>query len=225
MKKALKYIGRFFLFLLIFCVGYAILTMVLTRIVVNQDQPTDKDEIAFYILTNGMHTDLVVPVKNDVMDWGTVFKYEHTLGKDTTLQWVGLGWGDQGIYLDMPTWDDLTFKIAFEAAFFLSKSAIHATFFKSLEENDQCKKITMTKEEYADLVAFIMDTLKKGEDGKPMYIDTDAQYGQNDAFYEANGKYNFTHTCNTWANNGLKASGQRAPIWTPFDTGIFRCYE
>ena len=65
-----------------------------------------------------------------------------------------------------------------------------------------------------------MDTLTKGEDGKPMYIETDAQYGQNDAFYEANGKYNFTHTCNTWANNALKASGQKAPLWTPFDRGF-----
>lgn len=225
MKLALKYFGRFLLFLVIFCVGYAILAWGLSRIVVNGDQPTDKDEISFYILTNGMHTDLVVPVKNEVMDWGTVFKYEHTLGKDTSFQWVGLGWGDQGIYLDTPTWDDLTAKTVFKAAFFLSESAIHATFFAPLEENEQCKKISMTKEEYGDLVEFIMASLEKGADGKPLYIDTKSQYGQNDAFYEANGTYNFTYTCNTWANNALKASGQKAPVWTPFDTGIFRHYE
>ena len=225
MKLALIYFGRFLLFLVIFSVIYAILAWALARIVVNREQPTDKDEISFYILTNGMHTDLVVPVKNDVMDWGTVFKYEHTLAKDSSLPWVALGWGDQGIYLDTPTWNDLTAKTVFKAAFFLSESAIHATFFANLEESEQCKKITMTKAEYADLVEFIMDSLEKDENGNPLYIDTDSQYGQNDAFYEANGTYNFTHTCNTWANNALKASGQKAPVWTPFDTGIFRHYE
>jgi len=33
------------------------------------------------------------------------------------------------------------------------------------------------------------------------------------------------HTCNTWANNALKACGQKASLWTPFDTGIFYHYQ
>ena len=58
-----------------------------------------------------------------------------------------------------------------------------------------------------------------------MYINTDAVYGKNDAFYEANGSYSLFHTCNTWANNGLKACGQKACFWTPFDSGIFYHYD
>jgi hypothetical protein len=33
------------------------------------------------------------------------------------------------------------------------------------------------------------------------------------------------HTCNTWANNGLKSCGQKAALWTPFDSGIFGQYS
>jgi hypothetical protein len=47
-------------------------------------------------------------------------------------------------------------------------------------------------------------------------------YAGHDAFYEGQWAYSFWHTCNTWANNGLKVSGQRAALWTPLSGGIFR---
>ena len=50
-------------------------------------------------------------------------------------------------------------------------------------------------------------------------------YGKNDAFYEATGRYSLFHTCNTWTNNALKIAGQKACVWTPFDTGIFYHYQ
>ncbi len=57
--------------------------------------------------------------------------------------------------------------------------------------------------------------------GETISIKTDAVYGKNDAFYEAQGSYNFLNTCNTWANNGLKHAGQKAALWTATDFGIF----
>jgi hypothetical protein len=39
------------------------------------------------------------------------------------------------------------------------------------------------------------------------------------------GSYNLFHTCNTWTNDALKAGGQKACWWTPFDAGIFRQYQ
>ncbi|MFP3836064.1 DUF2459 domain-containing protein, partial [Chryseobacterium sp. SIMBA_028] len=47
----------------------------------------------------------------------------------------------------------------------------------------------------------------------------------NDAFYDAKGTYSFFYTCNTWANNALKAAGQKAALWTPSDFGIFQHYK
>jgi len=45
------------------------------------------------------------------------------------------------------------------------------------------------------------------------------------SFYEATGSYRFYHTYNTWANKGLVECGQKASIWTIFDTGIFNHYN
>ena len=50
-------------------------------------------------------------------------------------------------------------------------------------------------------------------------------YPQLNSFYEAKGSYSFFYTCNTWANNGLKAMGQKAALWTPSDFGIFQHYK
>ena len=58
-----------------------------------------------------------------------------------------------------------------------------------------------------------------------MCVDTDVRYGNDDAFYEANGTYNLFKTCNTWANNGLKACEKKAALWTPFESGIFYHYK
>jgi len=56
-------------------------------------------------------------------------------------------------------------------------------------------------------------------------IEKDANYGKNDVFYEARGRYHMFFTCNTWANNALKKSGLPAALWAPFDKGIFYQYR
>ena len=44
-------------------------------------------------------------------------------------------------------------------------------------------------------------------------------------FYEAKGSYSLFYTCNSWANQALKAANQKAALHTLTDTGIFRHYE
>lgn len=83
----------------------------------------------------------------------------------------------------------------------------------------------ITKTEYDRLIKYINDTFQRDQNGKSLLIKTNAVYDKNDAFYEANGKYSFLSTCNTWTNNALKAAGQKAALWTPSDRGIFLHYE
>jgi len=53
----------------------------------------------------------------------------------------------------------------------------------------------------------------------------DHNYNQNDAFYEANGKYDLFNTCNSWTNSALKISGQKAAFWALTDTAILQHYN
>ncbi|MDQ1162997.1 uncharacterized protein (TIGR02117 family) [Chryseobacterium sp. SORGH_AS 447] len=184
-----------------------------------------KKEIPIYIYTNGVHTDIVMPVKNDLHDWSAKIPFSNTKSKATDYQYVGIGWGDKGFYLDTPTWADLKFSTAFKAAFWLSESAMHCTYYKTMKEGEDCKMIMISKNQYKDLVKFVDEKFDKDAGGNYVLVPTNAVYGNTDAFYDAKGKYSFLDTCNTWANNALKAAGQKAAWWTPSDYGIFLHYK
>ena len=185
---------------------------------------SEPKNIDAYILTNGVHTDLVVPVKTPEIDWSQQIPFENTLSKRTDFKYLAIGWGDKGFYLDTPTWADLKFSTAFIAAFWLGESAVHATFYEQMKVGEDCKKIMLTPSQYKAMIQYIDASFDKDTQGKYILIKTNAVYGKDDAFYEAKGSYSFLHTCNTWANNGLKVAGQKAAIWTPSDTGIFEHY-
>jgi uncharacterized protein (TIGR02117 family) len=93
-----------------------------------------------------------------------------------------------------------------------------------MNEDKDCVKINISKQQYQRLIAYITRSLKRDATGKVIYIQTNAVYGKDDAFYDAGGSYSLFHTCNTWSNNALKKCGQKACLWTPFDTGIFYQY-
>lgn len=204
---------------------YVALGYFLPFIEVSAKDDGQKKEIPVYIYTNGVHTDILMPVKNDVQDWSTKIPFSNTKSKSTDYNYVGVGWGDKGFYLDTPTWADLKFSTAFKAAFWLSESAMHCTFYKTMKEGDDCKKIMISCDQYKKLVDFVDAKFDKDQNGNYNLVPTNAVYGNDDAFYDAQGKYSFLNTCNTWANDALKAADQKAAFWTPSDYGIFLHYK
>lgn len=224
MKRAVKLLLKTFLSVLIFLGLYFSFAYILSHISVEKEQATNAD-ISIYILSNGVHTDIVVPAKNELFNWHELVKPEHTVSPDSTAGLLAFGWGDKGFYLETPTWDDLKFSTAFKAAFGLSSSAIHATYYHHLKESDHCKEIKLSKEQYVKLITYIKQSFLLNDTQGSRHIVTNAVYGRHDAFYEAIGSYNLFKTCNTWTNNALKSCGQKACLWTPFESGIFYQYQ
>lgn len=204
---------------------YLLCGFLIPYIKISEKPVSEPENVVVYILTNGVHTDLVVPVKSAEIDWSKEIPFENTLSKRTDFNYLSIGWGDKGFYLDTPTWAELKASTAIKAAFWMSESAMHCTFYDKMTEGEDCKKLTLTHEQYLDLIRFIQDKFDRDENGKPILIKTDAVYGKNDAFYDAKGRYSFLDTCNTWTNTGLKVAGQKAALWTPSDRGIFQHYE
>jgi uncharacterized protein (TIGR02117 family) len=204
---------------------YVILGLLIPYIPVSAKDDGQKKEIPIYIYTNGVHTDIVMLVKNDLQDWSLKIPFVNTKSKKTDYQYIGIGWGDKGFYLDTPTWADLKFSTAVKAAFWLSDSAMHCTYYNTMKEGDDCKMIMISRSQYENLVKFVEDKFDRDQNGNFILIPTNAVYGDNDAFYDAKGTYSFLYTCNTWSNNALKAAGQKAALWTPSDFGIFQHYK
>lgn len=224
MKKALKILLKSILFFLGFVLLYIATAYVLSKITVDKE-PDTKPEVQIFILTNGVHTDIVMPVKNDQIDWSQQVQFKNTKAADSTYNYIAMGWGDKGFYLETPDWSDLRASVALKAATGLGKTAIHATYYRQMRLGDDCKSMMISKEQYSRLIAYVTASFQKDNSGNFIPIKTDANYSRTDAFYEANGSYSLTHTCNTWANNALKASGQKCCFWTPMDTPIFSKYN
>ena len=224
LKKALRIVGKTVIGIVAFVVLYFAMAWLLSRIHTAKEKGAP-EEVVIYIKTNGVHTDIVMPVQHPLRNWGQKLPYSNTRDKDTAAAFVGIGWGDRGFYLETPTWADLKFSTAFKAAFALSTTAMHITYYKSLGEGADCKKIRISHEQYGRLIRYVDDRFKTDSAGHTIVIPTDAVYSGADAFYEAKGSYNLFRTCNTWTNNALKSCGQRAAIWAPFDWGIFYQYR
>lgn len=207
-----------------FILLYAIAVFSLSKITIYQE-PETKPEVEVYILTNGVHTDIVMPTKNDQIDWSKQIKFENTKAADSTYKYLAMGWGDKGFYLETPEWADLKASVAFKAATGLSTTAIHATYYKQMKLGDDCKSMMISKEQYSRLITYIKDSFQKDDSGNFLLIKTDANYGKTDAFYEAIGSYSLFRTCNSWANSALKTSGQKCCFWTATDSGIFSKYD
>lgn len=204
---------------------YVILGLLIPYIPVSAKDDGQKKEVPIYIYTNGVHTDIVMPVKNDLQDWSRKIPFANTKSKKTDYQYIGIGWGDKGFYLDTPTWADLKFSTAVKAAFWLSDSAMHCTYYNTMKEGEDCKMIMISRGQYENLVKYVENKFDRDQNGNFILIPTNAVYGDNDAFYDAKGTYSFLYTCNTWSNNALKAAGQKAALWTPTDFGIFQHYK
>jgi len=224
LKKTFKFLGWTLLGIFSFLVLYVVSVYFISKITVNSDlaKVEEQDAVPIYILSNGVHTDIVVPIKNEIKDWRNQIQFSQTKSKDSLMNFIAFGWGDKGFYLDTPEWSDLKASTALKATFGVSSSAMHTTFFKKLKEGEDCKRILISKENYQKLVGFISDSFNNPTN--PKWIEGHS-YGKKDAFYEAKGSYSLFYTCNTWANNALKAANQKASLWTVYDKGIFYHYQ
>lgn len=198
---------------------------VLSRIPVAKAPTDEAATIPFFIHSNGVHTDLVVPIKTGYIDWSRQLPIANTQAHDSTYHYVGIGWGDKGFYLDTPTWAELKPSTAVRAGFWLGTTLMHTTYYREadLQPGPLCVPLRLTPTQYRRLIAYIEQSFQRDAAGNFNWIPGHS-YADHDAFYEANDRYSILNTCNTWANRGLKVSGQKASLWTPFDKGILYQY-
>lgn len=219
MKKLLKISLKIVLAIFSILILYVLCVLVLPLFSVHKNPAITENNVEIYILTNGVHTDIVCPVKSEQIDWSNLIAFSDTKGQQEA-KYIAFGWGDKGFYLDTPEWKDLKVSTALKAAFWLGNSAMHVTFYNKMHIDNDCRKININVSDYENLIQYIKASFRYDEKGKVELIATEMVYGNNDAFYEATGTYNVFFTCNTWANNALKAAHQTAP-----QQGIFRYYN
>lgn len=222
LTKLLKKIGKWLLIFPLFVLSYLLAAWIFASLPVNQAQP--KGEITLFLVSNGVHTDVVMPLKNEVFDWTRVVNPVDTITDDANVAYVGLGWGERNFYLYTPEWKDLSVSNALGALSGLNRTLIHITYYNfEPKEDDYIAKFSATSEQYQRLTKLLSESFKQ-EDGKSILLKG-IHYQSNDAFYEAKGRYHLFNTCNTWLNDRLVESGLKGVYWTPFSSLLLDLYR
>ena len=222
LTKLLKKIGKWLLIFPLFVLSYLLAAWIFASLPVNQAQP--KGEITLFLVSNGVHTDVVMPLKNEIFDWTSVVNPADTITDDANIAYVGLGWGERNFYLYTPEWKDLSVSSALGALSGLNRTLIHITYYNfESKEDDYIVKFSATSEQYQRLTKLLSESFKQ-EDGKSILLKG-IHYQSNDAFYEAKGRYHLFNTCNTWLNDRLVESGLKGVYWTPFSSPLLDLYR
>jgi uncharacterized protein (TIGR02117 family) len=133
------------------------------------------------------------------------------------VRWYGFGAGERRVYLETPTWGDLTPGTVW-AALSGGERVLHVD--QTAKPGTELRAIRVRSEEYRRLWAAVRAEF----DGPPRRIDHPG-YGLDDAFYKGRGRASAIHTCNQWVADKLRLAGVETSAWTPFAQGLLWRYR
>ena len=220
----LRFFGKLLAALLVLPLLYLLAALMLGSVVREPPRAAAARDITVFLLDNGVHTDLALPLSNAVFDWTTVIDPADARQLYFPLDYVAFGWGDRAFYLETPQWRDMKVATAFKAVAGLGDTVIHVTFLPQPRATPNSVAIDVSADEYRALAASIVASLQTDSTGRAQVIVGRA-YGDNDAFYAAHGSYSLFNTCNSWTNHRLKAAGLKHVFWTPFAHTLVAAYR
>jgi len=182
-------------------------------------EPTQGTTI--YLADNGVHVDIVMPMKADGLDWRPLIPASDFAAANSNSGWIAFGAGEKRVYLDTPTWWDLTPRTVW-SALTGGERVMHVEYVPS--PYYAARQIRLRPEEYRRLWAAIRADFALDGRGRPQRIDHPG-YGPSDAFYHATGRASMFRTCNSWAADKLRLGGVRTSLWPPFAEGLVWRYR
>jgi uncharacterized protein (TIGR02117 family) len=177
-----------------------------------------EEGVVVFVNTNGVHTGIGMPVANEVMDWRPLMPAAH-LKVPIAADYVFVGYGHRGFYLDTESWADLSPALALDAAFGQGATLVHVDHVQAPGEGPEQRALTLSREEYRRLVAFVRARFTLDAAGRTIPL-LGRGYGEHDMFYEAEGGYSLWLTCNEWTGRALRAAGVRMGFWTPLEQAV-----
>jgi uncharacterized protein (TIGR02117 family) len=171
-----------------------------------------------YLADNGIHADIVMPASAQGLDWSPLLPRSAAAQGD---RWIAFGSGEERVYLNTPTWWDITPRTIW-SALTGGRRVMHVEYVPN--PGYAARQIRLRPEEYRRLLAAIRADFALDAHGQPQRI-AHPGYGPTDAFYRAVGKESALRTCNTWVANWLRLAGVKTSAWPPFVQGLVWRYR
>ncbi|WP_374405406.1 DUF2459 domain-containing protein [Pelagerythrobacter sp.] len=174
--------------------------------------------VPIMVETNGVHTAIVMPLVDPVKDWRVDFPASDLPATAASRPYthISVSWGEHEVFLNTPTWADLSLPTAVNAATG-GDGLLHIAHYVRPAPSDSARVLRLRPAEYARLVRRIEAQVRP-----PARRTVHAGYADWDVFYEAPGTYHIGNTCNQWTSDTLAAAGVRTGWWTPFAGGVMK---
>src|SRR5688572_25584687 len=185
---------RLLLVLVALPVTWFLIAAVLGAIPANVAWREPERGVQLYVRTNGVHTWILMPKANAIMDWRPYAPPQHL--RDPRYgggDYIAVGYGNREFYLNTPTWADLTVRNAAYAAFGGGPPLLHVEHEFAPAPDEYTTPLRVTPGEYRRLVAFIRPRFRLDARGRTIPV-LGRGYNDWDMFYEANGGYSFVLT-------------------------------
>ena len=220
-KSLSRTLRRILAALLALPLAYLVAALVGSLIPVNSGWREPDDGITIYLADNGVHADLVLPVRAEGLDWAPLVPRSDMAAPPPGAKWVAFGAGERHVYLDTPTWSDLTLRTAW-AGIVGGTRVIHVDYVA--DPTYSARELRVTPEQYRRLWTAVRASFALDSAGRPTRIDHPG-YGPADAFYDGIGRASAIDTCNQWLASRLRLAGVKAPLWSPFVDGLVWRYR
>jgi uncharacterized protein (TIGR02117 family) len=183
----------------------------------NPDWKETTGGVEIMVETNGVHTAIVMPLTTRHKDWRENFPAGEVAASARPYTHVAVSWGEREVFLNTPTWGDLSPLTALRIVGIGGDGLLHVAHYVRPAPSDTLRPLRISIEDYRRLVAQIEAALPPLA-GREVYPG----YGDWDAFYDAPGRYTWRKTCNQWTSDMLAAAGIRTGWWTPFAGGVMK---
>lgn len=166
---------------------------------------------------NQFHTELILPVANDAVDWRSKLNLNQLGAAANTYRYLSFGWGDRAFFQDA-SFDPVTL---FDALFLPGPTALHVwghSGVPQLGKDFELKQLWLSRAQYQRLSHSIAVSFQRDAQGQPRYIRTGLY--PNSGFYEALGTYSLFHSCNNWTAAALRTADVNTPYWAALAPAI-----
>jgi len=182
----------------------------------NGDWAEPERGVDIMVETNGVHTAIVMPLVSPQKDWRADFPATDLPAANRPYTHVSVSWGEREVFLDTPTWADLSLPTAINAATG-GDGLLHVAHYVRPAPSETARIMRLRPAEYARLVRRI-----ESQVAPPRTRTVHAGYEDWDVFYDAPGTYHLGNTCNQWTSDTLAAAGIKTGWWTPFAGGVMK---
>jgi uncharacterized protein (TIGR02117 family) len=200
---------------------YLLAALIGSLIPVNRDWHEPREGTVIYLADNGVHSDIVMPVSAEGLDWRPILPVSDFAASQSGARWIAFGSGEQRVYLNTPTWWDITPRTIW-SALAGGKRVMHVEYVS--DPNYAVREIRLRPQEYRRLWATIRADFARDAKGHLRHI-AHPGYGCCDTFYRATGKASAIRTCNSWVADRLRLAGVKTSLWPPFVQGLVWRYR